>query len=260
MMFSSLGVLNIVNSSFFSTSFSFFFIELMNNSFISWVCKGSFGNGNISILFISSMRFSGLNIVNIVISSLFWKSFSGFDKDSINISSIFFISNGSFSLGVMVKLLICWKIISGFVPSKTISLFLSWVFSGLWTSSIYNDSISCNIKGSFSNPNTLILYISSIIFSGLEIWSIVNWDTNSFMFSGRGVLIKVNSVTNCFSFSGLGIASIVKAFINCLCKGSLSKAIIAILSTWANIFSGLGICSISNSPVFWTRFSGLSIA
>ena len=52
-------------------------------------------------------------------------STTGDNKDSINISSIFFISNGSFSLGVMVKLLICWKIISGFVPSKTISLFLS---------------------------------------------------------------------------------------------------------------------------------------
>ena len=80
------------------------------------------------------------------------------------------------------------------------------------------------------------------------------------MFSGRGVLIKVNSVTNCFSFSGLGIASIIKAFINCLCKGSLSKAMNSILSTWEKIFSGLWICVISTWVTCWYIFSGLGIA
>ena len=50
----------------------------------------------------------------------------------------------------------------------------------------------------------------------------------------------------------------INSLINWVCKGSFSKAIISILSTWLNILSGLEISSNSNSPVFWTKFSGLS--
>ena len=155
--FSSFGSFNIVNSPLFWMILSSLFIGPINNSFICWYCKGSLGYGWISILFIWSIEFSGLTTLNIVISSIFWNSLTGLDKDSINNSSIFFIIRGSFSCCIISKLFICSMIISGFVPSKRISSFLCWIFSGRCISSIYNDSISCNINGSFSKPITLIL-------------------------------------------------------------------------------------------------------
>ena len=50
----------------------------------------------------------------------------------------------------------------------------------------------------------------------------------------------------------------INSLINWVCKGSFSKAIIAMLSTWLKIFSGLEIAVNSTSLVFWTIFSGLS--
>ena len=50
----------------------------------------------------------------------------------------------------------------------------------------------------------------------------------------------------------------INSLINCVCKGSFSKAIIEILSTWLKIFSALSICSISIFATCWHKFSGLS--
>ena len=97
------------------------------------------------------------------------------------------------------------------------------------------------MRGSFSKPIISTLSLDSKIFSGLVICS----NSNSPVFWTK--------------FSGFGIAKIVNAFINCFCKGSLSKAMISILSTWENIFSGFWICSISIWVTCWVMFSGLGI-
>ena len=87
-IFSSLGILNIVNSFIFSNLFSSLSIASINIWLIIWYDKGSLGIGIISILLISSMTFSGLSISNIVISLIFCNTFSGRVKLSMDNSSI----------------------------------------------------------------------------------------------------------------------------------------------------------------------------
>ena len=232
----------------------------------------------ISILSTWSKIFSGLWICSIFTSSPLWIIFSGL--------GVFLISNSP----------VFWTKLSGlWISSISNSTVFCTRFSGLSISYIINSLINCFCKGSFSKAMISILSTWDNIFSGLCFCSISNSPVFWTKFSGLSNPYMINLLINCFcngsfskpiisrlsldskifsglincsisnspvfctKISGFGIASIVRAFINCFCKGSLSKAIISILSNWEKIFSGLWICAISICVTCWYIFSGLGI-
>ena len=144
----------------------------------------------------------------------------------------------------MISILSIWlNTFSGLGISSISNSPVLWTkFSGLSIASIINWFINCTSKGSFSKA------MISILSTWLNI------------FSGLGVFSNSNSPVLWTKFSGLGIASISNSFINWISKGSFSKAMISILSTWLKIFSGLCISSITNSPVCCVKFSGFGLA
>ena len=187
--------------------------------------------------------FSGLWICSISNSTVLCNKFSGLLISYIINSLINCVCKGSLSKAI-ISILSTWdKIFSGLCSGSISNSPVFWTkFSGLSNAYMINLFINCFCKGSFSKPIISRLSLDSNIFSGL-----VNCSNS-------------NSPVFCTKISGLGIASIIKAFINCLCKGSLSKAMNSILSTWEKIFSGLWICVISTWVTCWYIFSGLGIA
>ena len=103
-----------------------------------------------------------------------------------------------------------------------------------------NSLINWVCKGSFSKAIIEMLSLCSNMFSGLGVFSISN------------------SPVLWTKFSGLSSPYMINSLINWVFRGAFSKAIISMLSTWLNIFSGLGISNNSSSPDFWTKFLGLS--
>ena len=99
--------------------------------------------------------------------------------------------------------------------------------------------IGCITGWSFSAPITSILSLCSGTFSGL------------------GVLTISISPVLWTSFSGLLTPAMNNWFIGCIAGWSFSAPITSILSLCSGTFSGLGVLTISISPVLWTSFSGL---
>ena len=156
-------------------------------------------------------------------------------------SLINWVIKGSFSKPSISKLSLCVISFSGLgVFSISNSVVLWTKFSGFSNPYIINSLINLVVRGSFSYPRISILSLCSNIFSGLGVFSISN------------------SPVLCNKFSGLSNPYMINSLINWVCKGSFSIAIIAMLSTWLKIFSGLCFSSITISPICWHKFSGLS--
>ena len=212
----------------------------MNNWLIGCNCKASFSAPIISIASLCSKTFSGLGSFIISISPVLWTSFSGLTIPAMNNWLIGCNCNGSFSAPTISTASLCSNTFSGLgVFSITNSPVLWTSFSGLVIPAMNNWLIGCNCKGSFSAPIISIASLCSNTFSGLGVFSITN------------------SPVLWTSFSGLVIPAMNNWLIGCNCNGSFSAPIISTASLCSNTFSGLGVFSITISPLLWTSFSGL---
>ena len=141
----------------------------------------------------------------------------------------------SFSAPMISIASLCSKIFSGLgVFSISNSPVLWTSLSGLTTPAMNNWLIGCNCKASFSAPMISTLSLCSNTFSGLGVFSIS---------------ISPDLWT---SFSGLVTPAMNNWLIGCNCKESFSAPMISTLSLCSNTFSGLGVFSISISPVLCT--------
>ena len=248
-----------LNSDTNSFSFSGLSNPYIINSFINWVIKGSFSYPNISKLSLCSNTFSGLGIFSISNSPVLWTKFSGLSNPYIINWLINWVFNGSFSKAI-ISILSTWlNIFSGlWISDSSISPVFWTIFSGLSNPYIINSLINWVSKGSVSKAIIAMLSTWLNIFSGLSISnnsiSPVFWT----IFSGLGVFSISNSVVFCIKFSGFSKPYIINSLINWVVRGSFSYPNISKLSFCSNTFSGLGVFSISNSPVLCNKFSGFS--
>ena len=178
-LFWGLGFLNMDNWSVFWILFSDFiwFNPSINNASIICFFKGSFSKGNISKFSFASIILSGLGVLNIDNLSIFWILFSGFNKVYLSIykssTNCFFKIFFSFLTGIISILSLISILFWGFgvlnIDILSIFCILFSDFNNI-NPSIYNESINCFFKGSFSLGKISKFSLASINnFSGINL-------------------------------------------------------------------------------------------